>query len=164
MGMSQDSLQVTIRSAGAQTGAVVFTLSCLLTILASPHTCLPQTAGDLMSTQLKQNTVRVQAKQIGFGFIVGEANGQLYIATARHVIMGGRNSSLFGQPNSPSGFLLRSGQELYSKCLMNARGRFGRASVADSYGLSVDQKLLGGVQKNRCARRRFGSLSEECKN
>jgi sulfatase modifying factor 1 len=41
-----------------------------------------------MAERLRQNTVRIESTRHGFGFIVGELNGQLYIVTARHILVG----------------------------------------------------------------------------
>jgi hypothetical protein len=48
-----------------------------------------------MAERLRQNTVKIEAGQRGFGFIVGEKGGFLYIATARHILIANDN------PDSP---------------------------------------------------------------
>jgi len=40
-----------------------------------------------MANRLRQNTIRIDSTRSGFGFITGERNGYLYIATARHLLV-----------------------------------------------------------------------------
>jgi len=49
-----------------------------------------QAVDDEMALALRQNVVRIETewKSDGFGFIVGERGGFLYIATANHVVRG----------------------------------------------------------------------------
>src|ERR1041384_4658340 len=44
-----------------------------------------QTGGDF-ARSLRANVVRIEAREHGFGFIVGEKEGTLYIATPYHVV------------------------------------------------------------------------------
>jgi hypothetical protein len=62
-----------------------------LVILFSSTFLYAQTAGAKMAETLRKNTVRVQGAQNGFGFIVGERNGFIYIATARHILIDNEN-------------------------------------------------------------------------
>jgi ketosteroid isomerase-like protein len=41
-----------------------------------------------MVDSLRRNVVRIEAQEDGFGFIVGERGGLLYVVTARHVVVG----------------------------------------------------------------------------
>lgn len=67
-----------------QLSALVATLLApFLVVCASPA----ETAGSKMAEQLRQNTVRIQSTRQGFGFIVGERGGFLYIVTARHILI-----------------------------------------------------------------------------
>ena len=89
MGNSQNDFQMISSPAVCRMVAgLTITLACTLILLAVPKRSYAQTSPDRMAKQLRQNTVRIKARENGFGFIVGEGNGQLYIATARHVIVG----------------------------------------------------------------------------
>lgn len=72
-----------------------------LVLLVVPlHLASAQSDGEQMARDLRQNTVRIQAGQRdGFGFIVGERSGYLYIATARHVLTADAPDALHTEVN-----------------------------------------------------------------
>lgn len=67
-------------------------------------------AKDAMALRLKQNVVRIEVsrgegevhRSVGFGFIVGEAADNLYIATARHLLSGSSACWSSSEPFPPS--------------------------------------------------------------
>jgi trypsin-like peptidase/PEGA domain-containing protein len=81
MGHTQNHLSLT-RSLRVPVVAAML-LAPLLVVWAAPA----ETAGGKMAEQFRQNTVRIQSARHGFGFIVGERGGFLYIATARHILI-----------------------------------------------------------------------------
>ena len=71
--------------------AVLFCLAGMFAAIGSPSWA---TSGHDIAQSTKGNVVRIIAEwqngatHNGFGFIVGERNGQLYVATANHVLRG----------------------------------------------------------------------------
>ena len=67
----------------------LFVVVAAVSLLAGRTTA--QSAGNAVAENLKSNVVRIEAKfedhtENGFGFIVGERSGSLYVATANHVV------------------------------------------------------------------------------
>src|SRR5262245_65691738 len=75
--------------ASLQIGNRLAVLLCIGSMLPLAATRI-QAAEDEMALALRQNVVRIETewKSDGFGFIVGERGGFLYIATANHVVRG----------------------------------------------------------------------------
>lgn len=88
MGNSKNNLSIT----GSNPAAARRILFCILLLvfaatLAGAPVCHSQSEEDKLALQLRQNVVAITAgNSSGFGFITGERNGLLYIATARHVL------------------------------------------------------------------------------
>ena len=85
MGYTQDYLPLNCSVHRAMRLLIVWALTAVA--LAQSQTARVTVFGsDQMALELRANTVRIEALQEGFGFIVGERSGYLYIATARHVL------------------------------------------------------------------------------
>ena len=76
----------------ALTKSLSAVLACLLCACATTPTVEEQSkakTGLIVAQELRQNTVKVTTdKDDGFGFIVGEKDGLIYIVTANHVVRG----------------------------------------------------------------------------
>ena len=89
MGHSKNHLSVRLRCQSlVRNWSVILCLTLTNLALSSRLFC----QSDSMALKLRQNTVRIevgdQDGQHGFGFVVGERDGFLYIATARHILAG----------------------------------------------------------------------------
>jgi len=73
---------------GARLRGSLAILCLAAAILATPCKSLSQSEAADIVEQLRQNTVRIEAAQHGFGFVVGEKDRLLYIVTARHILVG----------------------------------------------------------------------------
>jgi Trypsin-like peptidase domain/PEGA domain len=85
MGNSKNNFSI----AGSNPAAarrIVFRILVLVFAAGAPA-CHSQSQEDKLALQLRQNVVAISVgNRSGFGFITGERNGLLYIATARHVL------------------------------------------------------------------------------
>jgi Trypsin-like peptidase domain/PEGA domain len=89
MGYSQNSLSLSNQWFKT---AIKVTLLSVLVISQTTHTTQAQTEKQELSLTLRANVVRIESHSNGFGFIVGERNGLLYIVTARHVVAGSQEN------------------------------------------------------------------------
>lgn len=97
MGSSENYLSLVSHSKSWTASIPLFAVPGII-LFAQP--LLAQSEASNMAEQLRGNTVRVQAAQNGFGFIVGARGGSLYIVTARHVIVGVNDDPDAAPPNS----------------------------------------------------------------
>lgn len=87
-----ESQQDGVRKIGVSDFVVARIFSPALLLCAWHQFAFPQAeASDQLAYSLRQNVVRISATmsthvENGFGFVVGEKSGQLYIATAHHVV------------------------------------------------------------------------------
>ncbi len=82
-----------------------------------------------MVDSLQKNVVRIEAKEDGFGFIVGERGGLLYIVTARHVAV--------GRDDVPTTGTARVRVEFYDR-----RGKMYDAELLGTHDVARDLAVL----------------------
>ena len=119
-------------------------------VIAQPST------GDMLANDLRRNVVRVNSRwsdspmQNGFGFVVGERAGLLYIVTAYHVVRNQQNSTL-GAPAII--FYQDQGKEyqgdLLTTHLSQDEGDVAVIRVTPPPGFSWQPAALSGVTAER---------------
>src|ERR1035437_3038062 len=85
MGSSETYLSLVLHSKSWTASIPLFAVPGIILLAQA---LLAQSEAGNMAEQLRGNTVRVQAAQNGFGFIVGARGGALFIVTARPAPVG----------------------------------------------------------------------------
>ena len=107
-----------------------------------------QSAGEALSLALRANVVSIVAErsdgiQNGFGFIVGERHGQVYIVTANHVVRSSGPDTtsqilikyFHEQGKAYQATLLETSHQAYDLAVLQARAPTGLAWRQDALGL-----------------------------
>src|SRR5215831_8136479 len=122
----------------------------LATLAAS--LALPQNAGgDHMANDLRRNVVRIEAKENGFGFIVGERSGILYIVTANHVVVDPDKVETQGPAKVRVEFFDRRGVK-YDAVLLGTHDTYrdlAVLTVRTPQGLQWTKECLAGPEKQK---------------
>jgi hypothetical protein len=141
-------------------GGAVLVLAAGLMALAQPLQAQPEVT---TAEQLRINTVRVQSTQNGFGFIVGERNGSLYIVTARHVLTGGDDSPDIGPPKPTNvTFYSDQGTPRRAEVLGTHEGDLAVLRVTSPANLQwVRSSVAGPEKQNRGTRVGFVGKRDE---
>jgi hypothetical protein len=136
-------------------------LHWLVILVASLSVMLPsalqaqQSAGETLSLALRSNVVSIVAErsdgiQNGFGFIVGERQGQVYIVTANHVVRSSGPDTtsqilikyFHEQGRAYQATLLETSHQAYDLAVLQARAPTGLTWQQDALGL---QKVERGT-------------------
>jgi len=118
----------------------------------SASAALPQTGGgDRVANDLRRNVVRIEARENGFGFIVGEASGLLYIVTAHHVVVDPDKVETQGSAKVRVEFFERRGVK-FDAVLLGTHDTYRDLAVLTVHtpqGLQWTKECLAGPDKQK---------------
>ena len=118
----------------------------------SASAALPQTGGgDRVANDLRRNVVRIEARENGFGFIVGEASGLLYIVTAHHVVVDADKVETQGSAKVRVEFFERRGVK-FDAVLLGTHDTYRDLAVLTVHtpqGLQWTKECLAGPDKQK---------------
>ena len=152
-----ESQQDGVRKSRVIDFAVARILPPALLLCAWHQFAFPQAEStDQMANALRQNVVRIEAAMLthvenGFGFVVGEREGQLFIVTAFHVV---NDPDAIGVPNPVKArveFFDRQGK-LYKAEILGTHDSFrdlAVLTVPTPVGFSWKEKCLAGAEKQK---------------
>jgi len=104
-----------------------------------------------MANDLRRNVVRIEAKENGFGFIVGERSGILYIVTANHVVVDPDKVETQGPAKVRVEFFDRRGVK-YDAVLLGTHDTYrdlAVLTVRTPQGLQWTKECLAGPEKQK---------------
>ena len=145
MGSSENYLSLVLHSKSWTASIPLFAVPG---IILFAQALLAQSEAGNMAEQLRGNTVRVQAAQNGFGFIVGARGGSLYIVTARHVIVGVNDDPDAAPQNGAKVvFYADQGKPYSAEVLGTHEGDLAVLRVAAPPGLQWARSCVAGSDK-----------------
>jgi hypothetical protein len=124
---------------------------CIFLLLALNSAFSQEESQERMVDSLRTNVVRIEAKEDGFGFIVGERGGRLYVVTARHVVVGRDEEPTTGPVKVKLEFYDRIGK-LYDAELLGTHDTardLAVLTVSAPLGVEWAKECLAGAERQK---------------